>query len=154
MPPIQETYADRQPLGYEGQKVSGVEYDAETWIAEGATLAFGKPVSRGGADRSCVLLTAANAAKFLGVTVRDQSVRPSAGNLYPIGGNVTVLTRGAIFVRVTGAVSAGDVARFDTATARFTAAAAGGAVVAIPDNEWEFDAAAADGGIAPMIRRG
>jgi hypothetical protein len=152
MPEMQTSYSDRQPTFLEGQKVDGREYDAETMICQGAPLAFGRPVARGGADKQCILLTAANAAKFKGVTVRDVSVRPSAGGMYPVGGNVTVLTKGPIAVRVTGAVSADDVARFDTAAERFTAAAEGGDVVAFGGDRWKFDSAAADGGLAVLIK--
>lgn len=153
MPPVQETYTDRQPLGFEGQKVSGVEYDAETWIPENAEgLNFGRPVMRGSADRTCLLLTVAGAGKFLGHSVRDVSVRPSAGDKYPKGGNATILTKGAIFVRVVGAVNAGDQANFDVAANRYTNDAPGAGVAALPEG-WEFDAAAADGGIAPLIKR-
>lgn len=152
MPEMQTSYADRQPTFLEGQKVDGREYDAETMIAEAVALAFGRPVARGTAERQCILLTAANAAKFKGITVRDVSVRPSAGGMYPVGGNVTVLTKGPIAVRVGGAVSADDVARFNTATNRFTAAAAGGTVIGFDGDRWKFDSAAADGGLAVLIK--
>lgn len=152
MPPVQDTYNTRQPLGFVGQKVSGIEYDAETWIAEGGSLAFGQPVSRGTGKRTCIAFAAANAAAFLGIALREVSVRPSAGDLFPVGENVPVLTAGAVFVRVQGAVTAGAQARYDTATGRYTAAAAGGTVVGLPAG-WIFDDAAADGGIAPLVRR-
>ena len=153
MPPVQETYALSQPLGFVGQKVNGEEYNAITRVAEDAAgLAFGVPAVRGANDQGCALLTAANAAKFLGVSVRDVSVRPSAGDKYPQGGNVTILTKGAIFVRVQGAVTPDQAALWDTAAGRFTSAAASGTVIALPEG-WEFDSSAASGGIAVLVNR-
>lgn len=153
MPDLQTTYPLRQPIGFEGQKVDGREYDAETKLASGAAISFGRPVARGAADNQCILLTAANAAKFLGISVRDVSLRPTSGDKYQVGDNVAVLTRGPIFVRVEGAVAADDVAHFNTATNRFTSAAVAGTVIAFGGDAWKFDGAAADGGLAILLKR-
>jgi len=154
--PLQETYADRQPTFVEGQKVDGEEYNAVTRLAEDAGgYGFGRPVMLGTRQDSALKLTVAGVAKFLGVTVRDVTIRPSAagnGDRYPKGANSTILVQGSIAVRVSGAVNPGDPARFDVAGDRFTAAAVAGNVVALPAG-WEFDTAAADGGLAKLVKR-
>jgi hypothetical protein len=154
--PLQDTYTDRQPLAVEGQKFDGEEYNAVTRLVEDAGgYGFGKPVMRGTRQDSALKLTVAGAAGFLGVSVRDVTIRPSAagnGDRYPKGANSTILTGGSIAVRVSGAVNPGQAARFDVAGDRFTAAAVAGNVVALPAG-WEFDTAAADGGIAKLVKR-
>lgn len=152
MPAIQDTYTARQAIGFEGMKVSGETYNAITRLAEDAGgINFGKPVSRGVADAGCLAFTAANSAAFLGISVLDVSVRPSAGDKYPLGGNVTILTKGAIFVKVAGVVAPGNPVRYDTVAGRFTTAAASGTVIALPG--WVFDMSAIDQGIASIVNR-
>ncbi len=156
--PVQDAtqYAARQPLGFEGQKVSGEAFNAITRLAETAAgIDFGRAVARGTADNQALLLTLGNAAAFIGISVRDVSLRPSsasAGEKYNQYDNMTVLTHGAIFVKVAGAVNDGDAARYDVGTGRFTAAAVAGNVVALPAG-WVFDSTAADGEIAILVKR-
>ena len=153
MPELQTAYADRQPIGFEGQKVDGEEYNAITRVCETpAGINFGRVVLRGAADQGCILGDATMAADtFLGISVRDVSVRPSAGDKYPEGGNVTVLTQGSIFVRVGEAVAAGDAPLYDHAAGNFRITAAAGRI-ALPAG-WVFDTAAANGGLAKLVKR-
>jgi hypothetical protein len=150
MPALQTSYNEFQPLGFEGQKVDGEEYNAITRVAENAEgLAFGKPAARGTADQGCIPYAASTA--FLGITTRDVSIRPSAGDRYPQGSNVTILTQGSIFVRVTGTVAPGQAAAYNVAADRFTAAAPGAGILAATG--WVFDSTAANNGIAKLVKR-
>ena len=153
MADVQTTYALRQNKGFVGQKVNGEEYNAVTRVVEDAAgLAFGKPVARGAGDQGCLLLTAGNVANFLGISVRDVSVRPSAGDKYPQYGNATILTSGAIFGKLDGACTPGQQVRYDTATGNFTAAAAAGTVISLPTG-WIFNETGANGDVVAIVRR-
>lgn len=153
MADVQTTYALRQNKGFVGQKVNGEEYNAVTRLAEDAAgLAFGKPVARGAGDQGCLLATAGNIANFLGISVRDVSVRPSAGDKYPQNGNATILTSGAIFVKLDGACAPGNPVRYDTGTGNFTAAAVVGNVIALPTG-WIFMETGANGDVVGIVRR-
>lgn len=153
MADVQSTYATRQNKGFVGQKVDGEEYNAITQLVEDAAgLAFGKPVSRGTGDQQCALMTAGNAANFIGISVRDVSVRPSAGDKYPQNANATILTSGSIFGKLDGACTRGAAVRFDTATGNFTAAAAGGTVLSLPAG-WFFGETGANGDVVKIYRR-
>lgn len=112
---LQDAVSASQPIGFVGQKVDGREYDAVTRLVEDAAgLAWGKPVIRGTADNQVKIAGATIApATFVGVSVRDVSVRPSAGDKYPRYGNATILTKGSIWVRVGEAVADGDAAYWD-----------------------------------------
>jgi hypothetical protein len=150
---VQSTYALRQNKLFVGQKVDGEEYNAITQLVEDAAgLAFGKPVARGTGDQGCALLTAGNVANFLGISVRDVSVRPSAGDKYPQNGNATILTSGSVAVKIDGAVTRGAQARYDTATGNFTAAAAGGTVISLPAG-WSFGETGANGDVVKLFHR-
>lgn len=153
MPDLQVTYPLRQPIGYEGQKVNGEEYNAITRVCETAAgINFGRVVLRGANELGCILADATMAdALFYGISVRDVSVRPSAGDKYPQRGNVTILTQGAIFVKVGEAVAAGDAPLYDFAAGNFRKTAAAGRI-ALPAG-WRFDSAAANGGLAILVKR-
>ena len=153
MPELQTAYADRQPVGFAGQKVDGEEYNAITRVCETpAGINFGRAVQRGAADQGCIAADATQSdANFLGISVRDVSVRPSAGDKYPDGGNVTILTQGSIWVRVGEAVAQGQAALYEAASGNFMVTAAVGRI-ALPAG-WRFDTAAANGGLAKLVKR-
>lgn len=153
MADVQTAYSTRQQKGFVGQKVDGEEYNAVTRLVEDAAgLAFGKPVSRGAADNGALLMTAGNAANFLGISVRDVSVRPSASDKYPQFGNCTILTSGSIFGKLDGACTPGAAVRFDTATGNYTAAAVAGTVIALPAG-WFFGETGANGDVVKIYHR-
>jgi hypothetical protein len=153
MADVQTTYSQNMPIGIVGQKVDGEEWNAITRVCETAAgIDFGRTVQRGAADGGCAIAGAAmTPAQFLGIAVRDVSIRPSAGNKYPQYGNVTILTQGAIWAKVGEAVAPGDAALFDTATGLYMKTAGAGRV-ALP-NGWEFDTTAALNGLAILVRR-
>jgi hypothetical protein len=152
MPSLQDTYVDRQAIGFPGQKVDGREYDAQTMICgEAAGIGWGLPVARSGGDKTAMLLTAGNAAAFKGVSLRDVSVRPSAGDKFPQYENMPVLTRGPVFVLVQEAVAADDAPLFDTATSKF-AITASATTVALPAS-WKFDSTAPANGLAVLLAK-
>lgn len=150
---LQSAYADRQPVAFEGMKANGEEYNAITRLCETvAGINFGRVCLRGAGEQGCILGDATMAdATFLGISVRDVSVRPSAGDKYPRYGNVTVLTQGAIWVKVGEAVAAGDAPLYDHAAGNFRKTAAAGRI-ALPAG-WRFDTAAANGGLALLVKR-
>lgn len=153
MADVQSTYALRQNKLFVGQKVDGEEYNAVTQLVEDAAgLAFGKPVARGTGDNGCALLTAGNVANFLGISVRDVSIRPSAGDKYPQYANATILTSGSIAGKIDGAVTRGAAVRFDTNTGNFTAAAVAGTVIALPAG-WFFGETGANGDVVKIYHR-
>jgi hypothetical protein len=121
-------------------------------LRDGRRVGFGLPVMRGVADNGCILGTAALvAANFLGVSKRDQSLRPTQNDAYTLGTNVSILASGAIFVKVGEAVTQGALPLWDTATALWMVTAAAGRV-ALPAG-WFFDSAAATNGLAILIKR-
>jgi hypothetical protein len=148
MATVQTTYSQTMPVGIVGQKVDGQEWNAITRVCETAAgIDFGKPVMRGAADLGCIAATAALAAtNFLGISVRDVTIRPSAGNKYPQYGNVTIVSMGSIWGKVGEAVTAGQDALYDTATGVYMRTAGAGRV-ALPG--WEFDSTA----LAILVRR-
>lgn len=150
---LQTTYSTRAPIGFEGQKVNGEEYNAITRVCETvAGINFGRVVLRGANEQGCILGDATQTdALFYGISVRDVSLRPSAGDKYPRYGNVTVLTQGAIFVKVGEAVAAGDAPLFNAAAGNFRKTAGAGNI-ALPAG-WRFDSAAANGGLAILVKR-
>lgn len=94
-------------------------------------------------DVALVTVSALTAPRFLGITVLDRAVDPSSPDLFRINDTVPVLTKGVIWVTVTGAVVAGD-------PAFFSAAGAIGASGAFPIPNSRFDTAASDGGLAKL----
>lgn len=155
--PVQDTYTDRQAALVKGQKVDGEEYNAITRVCETvAGIAFGTAVLRGANDQGCIAGDATLAdATFLGVALRDVTIRPSApgnGDLYPQYGNVTVLTGGAVAVQVGEAVNDGEAAFYNPTDGKFYNDAQAGAAFALPAG-WRFDSTAALDGLAVLVKR-
>jgi len=106
MPTVQSTYSDNIPVGYAGAIANQEPRDLISRnVEDEAGIAFGLAVMQGTEDRDCVV---SDGSDFLGVTVRDQSVDPSAPNLFAELSEARIMTRGVIWVANSGGVSAGD----------------------------------------------
>ncbi|ACL61050.1 structural cement protein Gp24 [Methylobacterium nodulans] len=142
MPPVQTTYAGGMAPAFEGQ-IAAMEPGGilSRVIASDDGIGFGRPAFQGGSDHAI----AATGTVFRGVTVVDHfPTVNAAGDLHPKGDTVSVMQRGTVWVRATGAITAGAAA-FLTGAGRFTATAADG--TAIPA---VFDSSAADGQLVKL----
>ncbi|ACL61744.1 structural cement protein Gp24 [Methylobacterium nodulans] len=146
MPPVQTTYAGAMAPAFEGM-VAYMESDGiiSRVIETAGGIGFGKAAFQGATDDAI----ATTGAVFRGVTCTDHfptlTIAGGAGDLHPKGDTVSVMHRGTVWVRATGAVTAGAPA-FVTPAGGFSATASGNtAVPAI------FDSSGADGALV-MLR--
>jgi hypothetical protein len=106
MPPIQTSYSetvDQAVAGQIGNMVSSVLVSRT--VEDAAGVAFGLPVAQGSEDEGVIAYAGAD---FVGITVRERSVDPSAPNKFAQYDNARVLRKGAIWVTASKAVDAGD----------------------------------------------
>ena len=100
--------------GLVGQHANSEEWNAITRLADGDPIGFGQPVYRGAEDGVC---TAAANDNFLGVTRYRIDVDPAEG--YDMGGHVSIMTMGVMYVAAGDDVVAGDPAQYDAVTDRW-----------------------------------
>lgn len=108
---IQSTYADDYAKGYPGMVANGETSNRISRTVESAAgAAFGVPLYRGSGDHGCVT-TVGSLATFLGWAIADRGIVPTtvtgAVDTYPQYSTAGILTLGAIYVTVTGAVTDG-----------------------------------------------
>lgn len=110
MPELQTTYATGPAKGYAGMIANGETSNRITRTVEDAAgIGFGKPVYRGSGDHGCTG-TVGTLATFLGWTVATSALGLVSGadaDEYQQYDNATILTSGAIYVPVKGAVTDG-----------------------------------------------
>ncbi|MCO5085146.1 MAG: DUF2190 domain-containing protein [Mesorhizobium sp.] len=113
-------------------------------IIDAAGVGFGKVVQEaatdGSKDGQCTadIDTAdMDAYKFLGITVRERSVRPETPNKFAQYESARIMRRGVIWVEVAGAVKAGEDVTVTLASGVLGTAGVGAGVVAIPNARWE-----------------
>jgi hypothetical protein len=113
-------------------------------VVDAAGVGFGKVVQEAAADGSkddlCTgdLNTAAmDAYKFLGITVRERSVRPETPNKFAQYDSARIMRKGVIWVEVAGAVNAGTDVTVTLASGVLGSVSVGAGVVAIPNARWE-----------------
>lgn len=154
MPNVQFSYPGNLAPGYEGM-VANMEVTniISRNIETAGGIGFGKPAYQGTADQGI----ATSGSVLRGVTVVDHFARPAAyapnpvnaaatsGDAYAQGDTVSVLTRGVIWVVVSGAVTAGAPA-YLTSGQVWSATASGN--TAVPNAS--FDSSAANGGLAKL----
>ncbi|GEM_PF-1137389 len=109
---IQSTYAEDYAKGYPGMVANGETSNRISRTVESAAgAAFGAPLYRGASDHGCVT-TVGTLATFLGWAIADRGIVPTvvtgAVDTYPQYSTAGILTGGAIYVNVTGAVSDGQ----------------------------------------------
>lgn len=124
-------------------------------IIDAAGVGFGKVVQEaatdGSKDGQCTadLNTAAmNADKFLGITVRDRSVRVETPDKFAQYESCRIMRKGVIWVEVAGAVVAGTDVTVTLATGVLGSAAVAAGIVAIPNARW--DSSTAGAGLAKL----
>lgn len=114
-------------------------------VADAAGIGFGVVVQEAATDGSkdghCTadLDTAdLDAYKFLGITVRERSVRPETPSKFAQYESARIMRKGVVWVEVAGAVKAGEDVTVTLATGVLgTAGASAGTIVAIPNARWE-----------------
>lgn len=110
MPELQTTYSDTVAKAYAGMIANGETSNRITRSVEDAAgIAFGKPVYRGSGDHGCTG-TVGTLATFLGWTIATSAQGYDAGgdaDEYQQYDNAAIITSGAIYVAVKGAVTDG-----------------------------------------------
>lgn len=107
---VQSTYATDLTKGYPGMVANGEDSNRiSRTIEDAAGIGFGRPAYRGVGDHGCTA-TVGTLATFLGFTIAHEVLGLLAGqtaDTYPQYENVAIMTQGAIFVTVVGAVTDG-----------------------------------------------
>jgi hypothetical protein len=110
MPEMQTSYTGTVAKGYAGMIANGETSNRiSRTVEDAAGIGFGKPVYRGSGDHGCTG-TVGTLATFLGWTVATSALGYVAGqdaDEYQQYDNATILTSGAIYVPVKGAVTDG-----------------------------------------------
>lgn len=110
MPELQTSYSSTIAKGFAGMIANGETSNRiSRTVEDAAGIGFGKPVYRGSGDHGCTA-TVGTLASFLGWTVATTAQAPVAGqdaDEYQQYDTATVLTSGAIYVAVKGAVTDG-----------------------------------------------
>ena len=164
MPALQTTYGPYLAPAFAGMVADMRHSNVVSREVEGtASLPFGAVALRGVGDHGCGPVGLANAKGFLGVAVADATVRPTnnlvsgaADSYAPAGAAVTgsgadtaaIMTRGAIWVNVAGAVTQGDAAYYVTATGAFTNSATSSTAIT-----GVFDTSTSGAGLAILVLR-
>lgn len=111
MAELQTAYTDTVAKGYAGMVANGETSNRITRTCEDSGgIAFGAPVYRGSGDHGCTG-TVGTLATFLGFAIANSGQALIAGqdaDEYQQYDNVAIMTSGAIFVPVKGAVADGD----------------------------------------------
>lgn len=115
MAELQTTYSDTIAAGYPGMVANGETSNRITRTCEDAGgIGFGVPVSRGTGDHGCTA-TVTTAANVLGISIATSALALTAGataDEYAENDNVAIMTGGAIYVTVVGAVTDGAALTF------------------------------------------
>lgn len=110
MPTLQSTYSEAPAKGFAGMVANGETSNRITrTVEDSAGIGFGVPVYRGSGDHGCTA-TVGTLASFLGFTIATSAQAPVAGqdaDEYQQYDNAAIMTQGAIYVEVTGAVADG-----------------------------------------------
>ena len=106
MPTVQSVYADNIDAAYKGA-LANMEPKViiSRTVEDSGGIDFGLAVMQGTEDMGCVV---SDGSAFLGVTVRDQSVDPSAPDTFEYQAEARIITKGVIWVINSGGVAAGD----------------------------------------------
>ncbi|WP_312831974.1 structural cement protein Gp24 [Pseudomonas lactis] len=128
---VQTTYTSNIRAGLPGMIVDMIPKTLVSRTVQAAGgLAFGIPVIQGTADKAGRASTTGDtAAKFVGISVRDRSVKADA-NAYSQYESARVMTKGAIWVTASVQVAAGDAVYFVPATGVWTNVATDNVLVA------------------------
>lgn len=105
---LQSNYTETVAKGYPGMVANGETSNRITRTVEDAAgIAFGKPVYRGTGDHGCTG-TVGTLVTFLGWSIATSALAPVGdADEYQQYDNAAIMTSGAIYVTVTGAVTDG-----------------------------------------------
>lgn len=124
-------------------------------VADATGIEFGKVVQEASTDGSTDGLCTADldtddmsATTYLGITVRERSVRPETPNKFGQYESARIMRKGVIWVEVGAAVNAGEDATVTLATGVLGTVAVGAGVVAIPNARW--DSSTSGAGLAKL----
>jgi len=138
-----------------GRRVDSEEWNTITRTYEAADsivrLGFGQPVKHGTGPHTCNDMIATTGQNFLGITEAMPNL-PRSGDGYARYDNVPICEWGVIAVETEGNLVKGGVARWNSATKKWTAAAQSATVVTIPGTTFE-ETATAPGIGAIRLRR-
>lgn len=156
MAEVQTTYSDSIAKGYAGMVANGETSNRITRTCEpSGGMAFGVPAFLGSDDHGCTN-TVGTAAQLLGFVIATQGQAVLAGQTadeYQQYDNVPILTQGAIYVNVVGAVTPGAALSIGITTDAadgIGASAADSTHIALTG--WVADESATDG-LCRIVRR-
>jgi hypothetical protein len=131
---VQTNYRPQIRPGVPGMIADMTDAERQTYQSETSGLGFGLAVSNGTGPSGCVL----GGTKFLGITCRDTTIVPGgisidplftgaalAPDLIQLNANLSVLTRGRIWVIAGAKVSVGDALWYNNTTGALTNATGG-----------------------------
>lgn len=150
MPSIQDTYSETIRPAVVGMIAN---QEPKTLISRTVEdedgIGFGIVVQQGTGDNGCTSdLTTMDASTYLGITVRERSVRPETPNIFAQYESARVMRKGVIWVMTDGAVNAGDAATVTLATGAIGVTPVGTGIVAIPGAR--FDSSTTAAGLAKL----
>lgn len=133
---VQSTYSENIRPAVAGMVANMTNWDADTRLVETAAgIGFGLAVGQGAAAKGAVL-SAATAAGFVGISIRDVTNDTIPADKYALTDNIAVLTEGDIWVLTGGAVAVGADVSFDSTTGVLSSAAASGTQFVIAGARW------------------
>lgn len=135
---VQSTYGERIPAAVAGMIADMSSWDADSRVVETAAgIGFGIACSQGVADRGVVIGSSA-ANKFVGVSVRDVTLMPTATvvDKYPQYSIAALLYRGDIWATVGADVVAGQDVTFVSTTGVLSSTGADGTHFTIAGARW------------------
>jgi len=155
LPELQTTYTEDMEPGYAGMVANGETSNRISRTCEDAGgIGFGKPVYRGSGDNGCTG-TVGTLATFLGFTIESKALPlPPGGTVdeYAQYQNVNIMTQGALFVDVVGAVADGDAITVGTGADAADALGATAADATHIATGWVADQTVTDG-VCRIVRR-
>lgn len=155
MAEVQTSYSESFDAGYAGMVANGETSNRISRTCEDAGgIGFGVPVYRGSADHGCTA-TVGTLASFLGFSIAHQALGLLAGQTadeYAQYETVAILTGGAIYVEVTGAVTDGAALTVGTGAGAADAVGATAADATHIATGWVADETVTDG-ICRIVKR-
>lgn len=139
--PVQTTYSDNIAAARAGQRANMEPVDLiSRTVADAAGIGFGVVVQEAANANECTAdldTTDMDAYRFLGITMRDRSVRPETPNLFAENESALIMRKGVIWVAVAGAVTKGTDVTVTLASGALGSEAVTTGIVAIPNARWE-----------------
>lgn len=148
--PVQTTHNERISAAREGM-IANEEPSVliSRTVEDVAGIGYGKVVTQGDLDNGCTADldetgNVMDAYTFLGITVRERSVRPETPDVFAQYESARIMRKGVIWVSTAAAVNAGDDVYVTLSTGAFGTTSGGGNVL-IPGGRWETSKGAVAG---------